>query len=54
MVRNAQGQETVSSATVFTASPVLVNDLIDDKLVIAVNSAITLGGGVGFYEVYLV
>ena len=53
MVRNAQGQETVSSATVFTASPVLVNDLIDGQLVIAVNSEITLGGGVGFYEVYL-
>ena len=54
MIRDAQGQETVSSATVFTKSAVTVNDLIDGKLVIAVDSQITLGGSVLFYEVYLI
>lgn len=54
MIRDAQGQETVSSAQVFTKSAVVVNDKIDDKLVIAVDSQITLGGSVSFYEVYLI
>jgi hypothetical protein len=54
MIRDAQGQETVSSAQVFTKSAVAVNDKIDDKLVIAVDSQITLNGSISFYEVYLI
>jgi len=54
MVRNAQGQEIVSSAVVFTQSLVSANDLIDSQLVVAVNNAIQLGGTSGFREVYLI
>lgn len=53
LIRNAQGDEVVSSATVFTESAVQANDLIDDRLVIAVANEIQLGGTVGFYEVFL-
>ena len=53
LIRNSQGQETVSSAQVFTESAIEVNDLIDDKLVMAVDTQIKLDGGVGFREVYL-
>jgi len=53
LIRNQFGQETVSSATVFTQTLVNVDDLIDDKLVIAVNQEIALNGSVAFYEVYL-
>ena len=54
LVRDAKGQESVSSARVFTASAVTVNDLIDDKLVINVESAIGLNGTVQFYTVHLI
>jgi len=53
MIRNSQGQESVSSAQVFTESAIEVNDLIDDKLVMAVDTQIKLDGAVGFREVYL-
>lgn len=53
LIRNAQGQEIVSSAKVFTESEVEANDLIDGKLVIAVTSQVNLNGSVEFYEVWL-
>ena len=53
LIRNAQGQEIVSSAKVFTESAVEANDLIDGKLVIAVTSQVNLNGSVEFYEVWL-
>lgn len=52
-VRNAQGEEVVSSAFVMTEAPVKVNDLIDGSLVIAVNDSPGLDGMPLFYEVYL-
>lgn len=54
LIRNRQGQETVSSARVFTESAVVVNDLIDNRQVVSVESAINLGGTVGYYTVYLI
>lgn len=54
LIRDAKGQETVSSARVFTESAVTINDLIDDKLVISVESAIGLNGAVQYYTVYLI
>ncbi len=53
LIRDAQGKETVSSARVFTESAVTVDDLIDDKLAIAVESNVALNGTVQFYTVYL-
>lgn len=54
LIRNAQGQEVVSSATIFTKSAISNNDLIDGKQVISVESMIELNGSVMFYEVYLI
>ena len=54
LIRNAQGQEVVSSATVFTQSAVSVNDTIDGSTVIAVSPEIGLDGTIEFYEVYLI
>jgi len=54
MIRNAQGQETVSSATVFTEAAVEVNDLLDGKVVIAVDVETTFSGSAGFRECYLI
>lgn len=54
LVRNAQGQETTSSAQIFTESAIDVNDKIDGKLVIAVDTQIDLGGASRFRECYLV
>ena len=54
LIRNQFGQETISSATVFTATLVNVDDLIDDKLVIASIPQVGLGGTVQYYEVYLI
>lgn len=54
LIRDAQGKETVSSARVFTESAVTVDDLIDDKLVVAVESNVALNGSVQFYTVFLV
>jgi hypothetical protein len=53
LVRNTEGEETVSSATVFTETAVSVNDKIDDSLVIASHPLADLDGDTGFYEVYL-
>jgi hypothetical protein len=54
LIRDAHGKETVSSARVFTESAVTVDDLIDDKLVIAVESNILLNGSIGYYTVHLI
>ena len=54
LIRDAQGKETVSSARVFTESAVTIDDLIDDKLAIAVESNVALNGTVQYYTVYLV
>jgi hypothetical protein len=53
LIRNAQGQEVVSSAFVMTETAVDVNDKIDGKFVIVVNTIPDLGGAVDHYEVYL-
>ena len=53
LVRNAQGQEVVSSAMVFTKSAIQNNDLIDGKKVISVEDMNMLDGDVMFYEVNL-
>jgi len=54
LIRDAKGQETTSSAIVYTESAVTVNDLINDKLVIAVHSNVDINGIVKFYTVYLI
>ena len=53
LIRNAQGQEVTSSASVYTKSAISPNDLIDGQQIIAVESAITISGSVGFYKGYL-
>lgn len=53
LILNAEGQEVISSARVFTESAVANNDLIDDSKVIQVNKNIGLDGSIVFYEVYL-
>lgn len=53
LVKNAAGEDTVSSARVFTESAIIVDDLIDDTLIISVESAVDLGGTVQFYTGYL-
>ena len=53
LVRNPQGQEVVSSACVFTKSAIENNDLIDDKLVISMESCVDLDGSIKWYEGYL-
>lgn len=54
LVRNNKGEEVVSSARVFTESAVECGDLIDEKLVISVESTIKLNGSVGYYTVFLI
>jgi len=54
LVRNAQGQEVVSSAAIFTGSAIANNDLIDGQLVVSVDAMINLNGTIKFYEVYLI
>ena len=53
MVRNTLGEEVVSTACIFTKSAVVVNDLIDNSLVISVETLVGLDGNVKFYEVYI-
>lgn len=54
LIRNKQGQETVATARVFTMSAVEVNDKIDDRLVISVESAVGLSGNIEYYTVFLI
>jgi hypothetical protein len=58
LVNNSQGQSTgsanmMSNSLVFTESAISVNDKIDDKLVLMVETVIGLTGTVSHYEVYL-
>lgn len=57
MVRNAQAQEILSEATLYTRSAVSVNDVIVHDgvnwIVIAVSPQPTLDGSIVFYEVSL-
>lgn len=53
LIRNKQGEETVSSARVFTKTLVQVDDLINDMLVISAEPLTDLDGSTGFYTVYL-
>lgn len=53
LVKNAAGEDTVSSARVFTGSAIIIDDLIDDTLIISVESAVDLAGVVQFYAGYL-
>ena len=54
LVRNKQGAEVTSSNTVFTQSPVIVDDKINGELVISVGQNIKLNGRTGFYEASLI
>jgi hypothetical protein len=54
LIRNAQGQEVISSAVVFTRSAVQNNDLINNRRVISVESMVDLDGSINWYEVYVV
>ena len=53
LIRNKQGEETVSSARVFTKTLVQVDDMINDMLVISSEPLTDLDGSTGFYTVYL-
>lgn len=57
MVRNKQGQEVISEATMFTRSPVIPDDLITfdsrDWVVISVAIEVRLDGTILFYEVMM-
>lgn len=57
MVRNKQGQEVISEATMFTEKPVKPDDLITfdniDWVVITVANEVGLNGSVAFYEVMM-
>ena len=54
LIRNAQGQEVVSSACVFTDEAVKAGDKVDGRIVIAVPDMNDLSGKVLFREVYLI
>ena len=54
MVRNAAGQEVVSSGVVYTASAIAVGDKIDDRLIIALGDAVGLGGAIEYRKGFLV
>ncbi len=53
LIRNAQGQEVVSSGLVFTDSAVAAGDKLDGKIVIAVATERDIDGVVDHYEAYL-
>lgn len=53
LIRNKQGEETVSSARVFTKTLVQVDDMINDMLVISSEPLTDIDGKTGFYTVYL-
>ena len=53
LIRNKQGEETVSSARVFTKTLVQVDDMINDMLVISPEPLTDIDGKTGFYTVYL-
>lgn len=55
MVRNKEGQEVISEATLFTKSPIKPDDVITydeiDWTILAVANEVGLDGTVEFYEV---
>ena len=53
LVKNAQGEDAVSSARVFTESAIVIDDLIDDTAIISVESCVDLDGTIQFYTGYL-
>lgn len=53
LIRNSAGEETVSTGRVFTTSLVQIDDYLDDRLVIAIETNRKLNGAVGFYTVHL-
>jgi hypothetical protein len=53
LIRNATGEQVVSSSQVLTASTVVVDDLLDNLVVIAVTDATDLDGTILFKEVFL-
>jgi hypothetical protein len=53
LVRTAQGEEVVSTATLFTETAVSENDKIDGHLVVSVIHEKNLDGSVEFYEAKL-
>lgn len=57
MVRNKEGQEVISEATMFTKSAVKPDDLVTydsiDWVVITVANEVGLDGSVAFYEVMM-
>lgn len=53
LIRDKNGTQVVSMSTVFTDSPVIVDDLFNGRVVISVNNKRLLDSSEG-YEVYLV
>lgn len=53
LVRNSAGEETVSTGRVYTESAIQIDDYLDGRLVIAIETARQLNGTVGFYTVHL-
>ena len=53
MVSNSLGQTVTSGALVLTTAAVTVNDLIDGRLVLRVDTLRWADGAINHYEVYL-
>jgi hypothetical protein len=53
LIRTAKGEEKICSTVVYTATAVIVGDLLDDDIVLAVKTQVDIGGSVQFHEVYL-
>lgn len=53
LVRTTEGQEIISTATVFTKDLVTTKDLINDRIVLDVKIMAMLGEAPNHYEVFL-
>lgn len=53
LIRTAKGEEKICSTVVYTATSVIVGDLLDNDMALAVKQQVDIGGSVQFYEVYL-
>lgn len=53
LVRNKNGEQVVSDTRLYTVSPIEIDDLIDDRVVISVLTLKDLDGSIEGYEVML-
>lgn len=53
LVRNASGQEVVSTGVVYTSANISEGDKIDGRLIIALGDAVGLGGEVEYKKGFL-